>query len=299
MKGIPDAMDLSVVIVSYNTADLIGPCLSSLEACKNSCHEVFVVDNASQDGSADMVRRRFPEVHLIANSINKGFAAANNQIVDQCRGDFILFLNPDTQVLPNALEKAVAYLQVNPSIGLAGAKIINPDGTIQESVSYRYPGEKYAKGNLPLLPGKIACVLGAAMIVRRAVIQAIGGFDEDFFLYGEDEDLCLRIRKAGWEIGHIREAVVIHLGGQSERLTLSAEKWRKKVRAEYLFHAKHYTPKTVSQIRRADRLKARWRLFTLRITLPFLPDKMKAREKLGRYRVILEETGRMPPAGRP
>jgi N-acetylglucosaminyl-diphospho-decaprenol L-rhamnosyltransferase len=298
MKGIPDFMDLSVIIVSYNTADLIGPCLSSLEAGKHGRHEVFVVDNASQDGSADMIRRRFPEVHLIANSANTGFAAANNQILNQCRGDFILFLNPDTQALPDTLEKATAYLRVNPHIGLAGAKIINPDGTIQESVSYRYPGEKYTRGDLPLLKGNIACVLGAAMIGRREIMQAVGGFDEDFFLYGEDEDLCFRVRKTGWEIGYIEEAVVIHLGGQSERLTLSAEKWRKKVRAEYLFYKKHYHAETIARIRRMERLKARWRLFTIGMAMPFLPDKIKASEKLGRYRVILEETERLPPSAR-
>jgi GT2 family glycosyltransferase len=290
MKDSPDAMDLSVIIVSYNTADLIGSCLSSVQACPHVRREIFVIDNASQDGSADMIRRRFPEVRLMKNSVNTGFAAANNQILDQCRGDFILFLNPDTRVMTDTLEAAVAYLRGKPHIGLAGAKIINPDGTLQESGSYRYPGEQYTQGDLPPLPGRIACVLGAAMIARREVIESVDGFDEGFFLYGEDEDLCLRIRKAGWEIGYIDEAVVVHLGGQSERLTLSAEKWRKKVRAEYLFYKKHYQAQTIARIRRADRLKARWRLLTLRITLPFLRDISKAHEKQDRYRVILEET---------
>lgn len=284
-------MDLSVIIVSYNTADLIGLCLASVEASKRGHTEIFVVDNASQDGSADMIRRQFPGVHLIANSDNKGFAAANNQILDQCLGDFIFFLNPDTQVLADTLEKAMAYMEKHPRIGLAGAKIINPDGTLQESVSYRYPGEKFTRGDLPPLPGKIACVLGAAMMARREIIKGIGGFDEDFFLYGEDEDLCLRIRKGGWEIGYSQESAVIHLGGQSERATLAVEKWRKKVRAEYLFCSKHYRAETITRMKRADRMKAHWRLMTLRLTLPFLKDKVAAREKQGRYRVILEETG--------
>jgi N-acetylglucosaminyl-diphospho-decaprenol L-rhamnosyltransferase len=283
-------MDLSIVIVSYNTADLIVPCLSSLEAAQGVQTEVFIIDNASADGSADTIRGRFPNVHLVANPINRGFAAANNQALTTCRGDFILFLNPDTQVMPDTFKNGLAYMRENPHIGLAGTKILNPDGTLQESVSYRYPGEKFAKGKLSSLKGHIACVLGAAMITRREVMAAVGGFNEDFFLYGEDEDLCLRIRKAGWEIGYIREACVVHLGGQSERLTLSAEKWRKKIRAEYLFYAKHYPPAIVSQIRRMDRWKARWRLLTIGISLPFLPDKRKAKEKQGRYRVILEET---------
>jgi N-acetylglucosaminyl-diphospho-decaprenol L-rhamnosyltransferase len=282
-------MELSIVIVSYNTADLIVDCLSSLEAAHSVQMEVFVIDNASTDGSADTTRSRFPNVHLVANLINRGFSAANNQVLTTCRGDFILFLNPDTQVMPDTFKNGLDYMREIPHVGLAGAKILNPDGTLQESVSYRYPGEKFAGGALSSLKGHIACVLGAAMITRREVMDTVGGFDEDFFLYGEDEDLCLRIRKAGWEIGYIREACVVHLGGQSERMTLSAEKWRKKIRAEYLFCAKHYPPAVVSQIRRMDRWKARWRLFTIGISLPFLPDKRRAKEKQGRYRVILEE----------
>jgi len=285
-------MNLSIIIVSYNTADLISSCLSSIEATQGLQLEIFVVDNASIDGSVDVVRRRFPNVRLIANPVNKGFAAANNQVLSGCRGDFILFLNPDTRIMPDTLGKALSYMSANPRIGLAGAKILNPDGTLQESVSYRYPGEKYAKEDLPPLPGPIACVLGAAMFARREVIEAVGGFDEDFFLYGEDEDLCLRIRKAGWEVGYIRESSVLHLGGQSERLTLSAEKWRKKIRAEYRFYAKHYSPAVVSQIRRMDRLKARWRRFIIGMTMPLLQDRARAREKQERYGVILEETNR-------
>lgn len=286
-------MDLSVVIVSYNTADLIGSCLASVEASKGGPPEIFVVDNASQDGSADVIRHRFPGVHLVANSANRGFAAANNQILDQCPGDFIFFLNPDTRVLPDTFEKAIAYMQKNPHIGLAGAKIINPDETPKESITYRYPGEKQTRGELPPLPGNIACVLGAGMIARRAMIERVGGFDEDFFLYGEDEDLCLRIRKNGGEIGYIEEAVVIHHGGQSERLTLTAEKYRKKIRAVYLFYSKHYQAGTIARIKRADRLKARWRLLTLRLTMPFLIDKVNAVEKQVRYRAILEETDKI------
>lgn len=284
-------MDLSVIIVSYNTADLIGPCLASLEETSQTVsREVFVVDNASPDGSTEIIRRDFPAVHLVANTDNKGFAAANNQVLPLCRGDFILFLNPDTQVMPDTLGKAIAYMKKHPDIGLAGAKIINPDGTPQESVSHRYPGEKFTRGDLPLLKGEIACVLGAAMIAKRDVISAVGGFDEDFFLYGEDEDLCLRLRKAAWKIGYINEAPVIHVGGQSERRTESAEKWRKKIRAAYLFYGKHYRPDTIARIRRSDRLKAYWRILSLSLFMPFFKDSGKAHEKRRYYSVVLAET---------
>jgi GT2 family glycosyltransferase len=286
-------MDISIVIVSYNTADLIVPCLSSIrQSSYGGQREVWVVDNASHDHSAAEIREGFPEVCLLANDKNRGFGAANNQALGQCRGETVLLLNPDTLLRPDTLEKALAYLDRHPRVGLAGASLINPDGTPQESISYRYPGQGYTRGDLSPLPGPIACVLGAAMFARRSVLTAVRGFDEDFFLYGEDEDLCLRIRKAGWEIGCMEEAVVVHVGGQSERGTLSAEKWRKKIRAEYLFYTKHYGPETVARIRRADRIKARWRLLTLGLSLPLLREKAAALEKMGRYRVLLEETGR-------
>ncbi len=291
-------MDISVIIVTYQTADLIIPCLESVFGNRGCDFEVHIVDNASTDQTLDFIRQGFPDVHLIANTSNRGFSAANNQALRNCRGEFILFLNPDTQVKPDTFTRSLAYMRKVPHVGLGGPKILNPDGSLQESISYRYPGEKYGKKNLPPMKGTIACVLGAAMVARREAIDGIGGFDEDFFLYGEDEDLCLRIRKTGWEIGFIEEAVVVHLGGYSERTTVSAEKWRKKVRAEYLFYTKHYRPETIARIRRMERMKARWRLLSLAFTLPFANNKDRIQEKMSRYGVILEETRRVSSADR-
>ncbi len=113
-------------------------------------------------------------------------------------------------------------MEANQQIGLAGAKILNPNGSLQPSVSYKYPGEKFATDEIAGLQGDIACVLGAFMIARKELIREIGGFDEDFFLYGEDQDLCWRIRKTGFNIGYIEDAKVFHLGGQSEKETASA-----------------------------------------------------------------------------
>ena len=280
-------MDLSIIIVSYNTADLIASCLNSI-LTTNIGKEIFVVDNASNDGIAKVVRDGFPSVHLVVNQENRGFAAANNQVLADCRGRYILFLNPDTQVMADTFGNAVSFMDDHPHMGLAGMKIINPDGTRQESVSYRYPGGKYAKSEMSGLSGRIACVLGAGMIARREIILKTGGFDEDFFLYGEDQDLCLRIRKLGYEIGYIDDAVVVHLGGQSERKFTSAERWRKKVKAEYLFYRKHYHPETIACIRRSDLLKACWRIATLKLSIPFARNKEKKREKLIKYEITSE-----------
>lgn len=279
-------MDLSIIIVSYNTSDLIGTCLASVTAYDDVMKEVFVVDNASTDGSTAFIRNNFPSVHLTENTENRGFAAANNQILTQCNGRYIFFLNPDTSVMPGAFNEAVSFMDVCPHIGLAGTKIINPDGSHQDSVSYRYPGEKYTAGELSGIPGQIACVLGAGMIARAKLIKDMRGFDEDFFLYGEDEDLCLRIRKSGYEIGYIGSAVVVHYGGQSERQTTSSEIWKKKTNAEFLFYRKHYLSKTIERIRRAHLLKARWRIATLKLTTPFSINNNKAKEKLIKYRAI-------------
>lgn len=282
-------MDISIIIVTYNTADLIGNCIDSIMLSEGCEYEIFVVDNASADDTAGQISKKYPDVKLIANRENRGFAVANNQALPLCKGRYLLFLNPDTTVKPDTLKKAIAFMDDNPRTGLAGAAMVNPDGTHQESVSYRYPGEKYSSGELGTLEGDIACVLGAAMITRSEIIKKVGGFDEDFFLYGEDQDLCLRIRKEGYTIGFVYDAVVMHLGGQSERQSGSADKWRKKIRAEYLFYRKHYQPDTITRIRRADMIKSLWRIATLKLSLPFAATKEAMKAKLLRYKVTYEE----------
>ncbi len=286
-------MDLSIIIVSYNTSDLIGTCLNSVIEPDDLVKEVFVVDNASSDDSASYIKKNFPFVNLTVNPENKGFATANNQVSSLCAGRYIFFLNPDTRVMPGAFKKALSFMDARPHIGLAGTKLINPDGSLHESVSYRYPGQKHTTGELSGLQGPIACVQGSSMIARTDIIRKVGGFDEDFFLYGEDEDLCLRTRKLGYEIGYIEEAVVMHLGGQSERQTPSSEVWKKKTKAEFLFYRKHYLPETIKRIRRAHLLKARWRIATLKLTTPFSINKDKAKEKMIKYRVINDEVTRI------
>jgi len=282
-------IDVSVIIVSYQTADLIGPCLTSVLSQRDVTTEIFVVDNASTDGSATVVANRFPTVNITANEENRGFGAANNQVLPQCRGRHILFLNPDTVLQEGCLAAAAAHMDGHPELGLAGLRILNPDGSDQESVSYRYLSERYTTGELAELPGEIAAVLGAAMIAPRGAIEAVGGFDEEFFLYGEDEDLCLRLRRRGFRVGYIPAARVLHHHGQSERLSPPADVWRRKIRAEWLFYRKHYHPETIVRIRRAEWLKAKWRIITLRFELPFVKDKQATEEKINKYKVLLEE----------
>lgn len=284
-------MDISVIIVSYNTADLTAACLESVFESRQVSYEVFVVDNASMDRSAENIRKRFPAVRLIANQVNHGFGTANNQALHECTGRHIIFLNPDTTVEPDSFAKMAEYMDARPEVGLAGPKVLNPDGTRQDSVSYRYPGHRYGAKDLGALPGNIACVLGACQIASADLLRRIGGFDEDFFLYGEDQDICLRIRKLGFEIGFIDNAVIMHHGGQSERETLPAEVVRKKFRAELLFYRKHYRPETVRKLCRKQRRRAFWRSFLIRLQILMTPGKTDAPGKLANYQVIHEEAG--------
>lgn len=282
-------MDISIIIVSYNTVELTVACLESVLATQQVSYEVFVVDNASRDGSAEIIRKKFRSVKVIANDTNRGFGAANNQALKECSGRYVIFLNPDTTVEPLSFSRMMAFMDAHPEVGLAGPKVLNPDGTRQDSVSYRYPGHRYGATDIGPLPGEIACVLGACQIASAKLLHELGGFDEDFFLYGEDQDICLRIRKRGFRIGFIDDAVIMHHGGQSERTTLPAEVVRKKFRAELLFYRKHYRSETIQRICRLHYRRALWRMFSIRLTLSLTANKESARAKLSRYQVILDE----------
>jgi N-acetylglucosaminyl-diphospho-decaprenol L-rhamnosyltransferase len=280
--------DFSVIIVNYNTADFLRRCLNSLGSQGDIRVRAIVVDNASNDDSQDIVKSEFPQVKLITNKQNLGFARANNQALRSCKSKYVYFLNPDTEVQQGALGAILGFMDSHPNVGLAGTRIINPDGSPQPSVETRYPGQKRARQELRGLDTGIAWVLGASMIARRALLEDLGGFDERFHLYGEEQDLCLRARKAGWTIGYIPDAVVVHWGGQSERDTKPVEIWKKKFEAELVFYEKHYTKRTIRAIKRANLAQAFWRLVTLRLTLPFTSNRENSLRKLDKYRLALK-----------
>lgn len=279
--------DLSVIIVNYSTVDYLVRCLNSIAPQKTN-NQVIVVDNASWDDSRRVTKNKFPWVKLITNDRNHGFARANNQALKICEGNYVYFLNPDTEVKPGAFQAMVKFMDCHPDIGLAGTQIVYPDGSFQSSVERHYPGERHTKYELRELKGEIAWVLGASMIVRKSIIDDLRGFDERFFLYGEDQDLCLRIRKAGRSIGYIPDAVVVHWGGQSERNNLPVEVWKKKYNAELLFYKKHYTKRSIHAIMRGNLIQALWRVLTLKLILPFCNDKKTPLEKLDKYRLVLK-----------
>lgn len=279
--------DLSVIVVNYNTMDFLARCLNSVASQADVDSEVIVVDNCSQDGSPELLKAKFSWIKLIANDRNLGFSRANNQALEICKGKYVYYLNPDTEVRPGAFRGMIDFMDSNPGVGLAGTRIVNPDGSLQSSVENRYPGQRHARQELKGLKGDIAWVLGASMVARLELMKTLAGFDESFFLYGEDIDLCLRIRKAGWIIGHIPDAVVVHWGGQSERDSLPVEVWEKKVEAESVFYRKHYSKQAVRAIGRSNLVQAYWRVLTLSLMLPFSGNKEKMLAKMEKYKLVV------------
>ncbi len=283
-----DPVQVSVIIVNYNTRDWLRKCLNSLKEALLTIptKEVIVADNGSSDQSVEMVESQFPWVKVIPFKENHGFAKANNIARKLAKGKYLFFLNPDTIVDPLAIERSIAYMELNHAVGLAGVCLKNLDNSVQHSVEYKYPGYRYVKKALATLPGKIAWVMGAGIIVRREVFDILNGFDEDFFLYGDDMDLCLRTRKIGYEIGFIKDAIVYHAQGESERFTDSKELVEKKLSAGLLFYRKHYPPQAVKKIITENLVHALWRIITITISMPIISNKKLAKAKLERYKTV-------------
>jgi len=236
------ALDLSVCIASWNTRELLKQCLASVHGTTSNLRcEVLVVDNASTDESAEMVRREFPAVRLFVNGTNEGFAAGSNKAIRQSTGRYVLLLNSDTVVLPDTLGHMVGFLESHPRVGVVGCKLLNPDGTVQLSCR-RFPtlSWDYVRVILfsklfhhvkplrtalqPLLHGDAAddprlvdWVSGAALMSRREVFDHVGLLDERFFMFCEEIDWCYRVSSAGWQIYYLPDAGVIHYGGESSR----------------------------------------------------------------------------------
>jgi len=239
--------ELSIIIVSWNVKKLLKECLLSISKHQGKLElEVIVVDNASTDKTVEMIKNEFAQIKLIPNSTNLGFAAANNQGILKSQGQFILVLNPDTKIIKDALQKMVSFMKKNPQVGIAGCKHLNPDWTLQPSVR-RFPNPLalffiFAKitkfiPNIPPVYNYLAKdfnykitqpvdqVAGSFFMIRRQVIDEIGLFDENFFTWFEEVDLCQRAKSAGWQIWYNSDTEIIHHGGQSFN---QLKTWRKQ-----------------------------------------------------------------------
>lgn len=229
-------MDLSIIVVSWNTRDLLAQCLDAIFAYPPRCEiEVWVVDNGSKDGSAEMVRKQFPQVRLIENPENAGFARANNQAIQKSDGKYVLLVNSDATVKPNALSSMVSFLDQHHDGGIAGGKLEGSEGAFQSSfndfpslfsqflilsgMAQRFFGP-YFPSHGPKdsqQAREVDWVGGAFLIARREAIDEAGLLDEDYFMYGEEMDWCYRMWRNGWKVYFVPDACAIHLGGQSSK----------------------------------------------------------------------------------
>lgn len=250
--------DLSVVIVNWNTRDLLLNCLNSLlQELSTLSHEVFVVDNGSTDGSVTMVREKFPAVIIIENGRNLGFARATNIALRRATGHFWLLLNSDTRVKEGALKGLLQTMEGGPGIGVAGLQLVNEDGSLQNSVGNapsllteltnkrllrlllpsRFPGKENHGSQLL----EVESVIGACMMVRSSAAEEVGLLDEDYFFFLEETDWCVRMRRAGWKVVHDPRFSVYHLQGRSAgkvNVRARIEYWRSR----YTFFKKHRGP---------------------------------------------------------
>lgn len=254
-------MDLSVIIVNYNVKEFLQNLLHSIEkASANLSKEIIVVDNASDDGSVEVIREKFPYVNLIENKINVGFGKANNQGLAIAKGNYILFINPDCIVSEDTLYKMITFFGEHSDCALAGCKILNSDGTLQLACRRSFPGpwtsftkvtglsnlfpksRIFARYNLTYLDEnktyEVDAVSGSFMMMRKTVYDNVGGFDEQFFMYGEDLDLCYRIQKAGHKVFYVHSTQVIHYKGESTKRS-NLDETKLFYDAMHLFVKKH------------------------------------------------------------
>lgn len=270
--------ELDVIILNYNRADLLRPCLQSvLNSSISHTLRVWVVDNASTDGSAELVAHEFPAVRLIRNPVNNGFAAGNNlalrAILEQALpatsaplpSRYVMLLNNDTVVEPDALHLLIDYLEAHPAVGAVGPKLLLLDGSLDLACRRSFPSPavsfyrmtglsrlfphspRFGRYNLtfldPDLETEVDALVGAAMVVRLEVVREVGLLDESFFMYGEDLDWCFRIKAFGWRIVYYPRAVIHH-----HKRAASTRRALPSIRAFYdamrIFHRKHYARQT-------------------------------------------------------
>ena len=257
-------MLISVILVSYNTAQMSIEALNSLFATQGNFDlEVFVIDNASKDNSAQIIKNAYPNITLIENKVNVGFGRANNQVLNLVKGDFVLLLNTDAFVEADTLQKTVEYMQTQPRCGILGVKLLSRDGDLQPSCRY-FPtpfnifasrvGLNRILPNIklvddvnwnPTVTQECDWVPGCYYLVRKQVIDQKGLFDPIYFLYCEEVDHCFAVKKAGWQVVYFSDASVVHIGGESAKsvgkITTSGRQLNKlQVESELIYFRKNH-----------------------------------------------------------
>ena len=253
-------MDVTVVIISYNVEELLNKCITSIKRETNCSYEIIVVDNNSKDNSIIMVETHHPDVILIKNKDNVGFARANNQAFKKAKGRYFLMLNPDTIVLDIAIDKLVKFMDGHLDTGACGPKNLNPDMTLQHNCHHFptlytrlvfhlqltrfFPRNKlFGREHMTYWDyneiKEVDWITGCSLLIRKKTLDQVGLLDENFFMYTEETDLCFRLKKAKWKTVFYPDAAIIHYGGQSA-LSQNKEKVFAKSIITYLFTTRYY-----------------------------------------------------------
>jgi GT2 family glycosyltransferase len=263
-------MDLSIIIVNYNVKEFLQNLLHSIsKAAQRISHEIIIIDNGSDDGSVELIQQKFSKVKLIVNNENLGFGRANNIAMKQAIGEYFLLLNPDTLLSEDTLQQMINFLKNHPEAGIAGCRILNPDGTLQLACRRSFPGpwtsfckvaglsnlfpksKIFAKYNLTYLDEnqtyEVDAISGSFMMMKRKVFEKTGGFDESFFMYGEDLDLCYRIQQQGYKVFYVHSAQIIHYKGESTKRS-SIDDTKLFYDAMHLFVKKHFSTSFIVEI---------------------------------------------------
>jgi GT2 family glycosyltransferase len=252
---------VSAIVVNYNTRNLLVDCLRAFYACSDVPAEAVVVDNASTDGSVETVAREFPEAKLIRQHANVGFGRANNAGLQVAEGRFLLLMNPDVTVMPGCVGRLADFLLVRPDAGAVGPRLQRPDGLLDDTARRGFPSpaatffhftglarvfprneklNRYRMGHLPATEThEIDAGTAACLMVRRAAIDRVGFFDPDYFMFGEDLDLCFRLKSGGWKVFYLPTARAVHLKSFTSRQETS-RMLMEFHRAMWTFHHKHY-----------------------------------------------------------
>jgi GT2 family glycosyltransferase len=312
MMGAQPAHDLAIVIVSTNEAHWLEPCLRTLLAAAGyATLDVVVVDNESTDGTPEVVRSRFPSVRVVS-SANRGFSHANNRGAATCNARYVLFLNPDTEIVSGSFGELVDAMDARPEVGLAGVRQLTSDGTVWPTIRYfpspaRAIGEALASERWPLrgrwagereldsaaYDREFPCdwTSGSFLLVRREALLSSGMLDERFFIYSEETDLCLRIKRAGWDVRHLPTMTIVHHAGKGGI--------RPKMVAQDAYSRKQYAGKHFQQPARAAYLGAVFARHAIRAVAPSRNGDGAARRDAARTAIRTLVGRREPPFGTP
>ncbi|MDR0775990.1 MAG: glycosyltransferase family 2 protein [Azonexus sp.] len=296
----PPPPSVTAIIVNYKSAVYAKDCIDSLIAQNYPGLDIVVVDNASGGKDVELLRTSFGHrINLVENPENTGFGRANNLAATRSEADYLLLVNPDARLLQqDFIERMVNFMARNPEIGIAGPEVHEP---LKKRRQYSLPHRYYPVQNrlrnqdfIKALPGPYAWILGACLCIRRDLYEKLGGFDPDYFLYGEDTDICIRVRKAGYAVGYYPGAKMTHIGGASESSAIPLEKFLRKKRGIFLFYSKHYPKEDVIRIARMTLASSYYAALKNWLRIAFRLDEphnlQSDRQKIEATRMVCRET---------